>query len=236
VVVFLDSDMTVVPGFLRAHAELHGQEDHAVGIGDIRFGGGVPSTRLSRYLETRGVHKLAPGEPVPFKCFATGNASVRRDRLLQAGLFDEEFTAYGGEDLELGYRLHLQGARFRFLAKGLAHHHHLRRLDELCSLMYTYGRSSIPILLRKHPELAPVLRLGFLDRPRWSIERLLLRAALFRPAYWPVRAAVGWGCAVPSLALDYLWWHNRTRGYLDAVRASRHSGGRRTVADERTSS
>ena len=37
--------------------------------------------------------------------FLTGNASVRRADLERVGGFDESFTGYGHEDLELGYRL-----------------------------------------------------------------------------------------------------------------------------------
>ena len=161
---------------------------------------------------------MRPGEPVPYKCFVTGNSSVRRERLLGVGLFDEEFREYGGEDLELGYRLHLDGATFHYDPEALSLHHHLRSLDQVCRLMYRYGATGLPVLLRKHPSLAPVLRLDFLDAARLSPRRLLLRLALLPAAHAAVRSLVGLGMRyrMPSICFDYLWWYNRTRGYLSA--------------------
>ena len=217
VVLFLDSDMTVEPGFLQAHAEAH-RRANTVAIGHIRFGAQIPDNCLTRYLDGRGVHRLREGERVPFNCFVTGNSSVRRDQLLRVGLFDERFTAYGGEDLELGYRLHLDGAAFRFAFRARCLHHHLRPLPQLCQLMYTYGRHSIPVLLGKYPALVPLLRLNFLFGPLYSLKRLLLSLALLPLCYHPVRWAVETSLTwyVPDLCFDYLWWYNRTRGYLDA--------------------
>lgn len=221
VVLFLDSDMTVEPGFLHAHAEAHCQPG-TVAIGHIRFGAQIPDNSLTRYLDSRGVHRLREGEAIPFKCFVTGNSSVSRVQLLRVGLFDEDFTAYGGEDLELGYRLHLDGAVIRFAFQARCRHHHLRPLPQLCQFMYTYGRHSIPILLDKYPALAPLLRVGFLFEPLYSFRRLLLSLALLPLCYHPVRWAVQNSLAwyVPDLCFDYLWWYHRTRGYLEARTSS----------------
>lgn len=218
IIVFLDSDMTVESDFLQIHASLHRTCSGTVVIGHIRFGPHIPDTRLSRYIHSRGVSQLKPDEPVPFKCFVTGNSSVRRDQLLQVGLFDEDFTAYGGEDLELGYRLHLHGLKFHYAPQALSFHNHLRSLDQACRLMYTYGQKSLPLLLQKHPGLAPLLRLDFLEAPHFSLASLLLRLALFPGIYATVLRFTQWGLEhyVPGIFFDYLWWYNRTRGYLDS--------------------
>ena len=116
-VVFLDSDMTVGANFLRAHAERHQNHAEAVFVGNIRFAREIPTTSLTRYLEGRGVHRVDTDKPIPFNCFVTGNSSVRRSSLLRVGFFDEDLTAYGGEDLELGYRLHLAGIPLYYAPK-----------------------------------------------------------------------------------------------------------------------
>lgn len=218
-ILFLDSDMTVEPDFLRVHASLHKNRGETVIVGNIRFGPQVPHNRMTRYIESRGVQQLAEGEPVPFKCFVTGNSSMRHDLLLQAGLFDEDFTAYGGEDLELGYRLHQRGAVFRYAPDALSWHHHLRSLDQLNQLMYTYGRNSLPLLMQKHPELAGLLRLDFLQASRYAPGRLLLCLALSSAVYQPVRFLTRYGLKryIPDLFFSYLWWRNRTRGFMDAA-------------------
>ncbi|GII98947.1 GT2 family glycosyltransferase [Sediminihabitans luteus] len=43
--------------------------------------------------------------PAPFDIFWTCHVSAEREELLKAGLFDESFTSWGGEDVDLGVRL-----------------------------------------------------------------------------------------------------------------------------------
>ncbi len=222
-VVFLDSDMTVGTSFLRAHAQRHQNHAEAVFIGNIRFASEIPTTSLTRYLEGRGVHRLDADKPIPFKCFVTGNSSVRRSSLLRVGFFDEDLTAYGGEDLELGYRLHLAGIPLYYAPEALSYHYHLRSLEPLCRLMQTYGSKSIPILLHKHPELDAVLRLDFIWASGLSLRRLALQLALLSPIHYPIRWLTRWlvKSYVPDLVFSYLFWSSRTRGYLQAIAHSK---------------
>ncbi len=218
-VVFLDSDMTVGANFLRAHAQRHQNHAEAVFVGNIRFAREIPPTSLTRYLEGRGVHRVNTDKPIPFNCFVTGNSSVRRSSLLRVGFFDEDLTAYGGEDLELGYRLHLVGIPFYYAPEALSYHYHLRSLEPLCRLMQTYGSKSIPILLNKHPELDAVLRLDFIRASALSPRRLALQLALLSPIHYPIRWVTRWlvKTYVPDLFFSYLFWSSRTRGYLSAL-------------------
>lgn len=222
IVIFLDSDMTVESDFLRAHADAHADGAETVFIGNIVWGHDIPSSALTRYVERRGVHRIDGGDSVHFKCFVTGNSSVPRHLLERAGHFDEDFTVYGGEDLELGYRLYRAGAQFAYAERALSYHNHIRPLDQLCRLMHAYGQGSIPLLVQKHPELTPILRLDFLQAPVLSPKRLLLQMALlpicYAPFYWFTRALLNG--AVPDLFFDYLLWYNRTRGYLASIKKS----------------
>ena len=219
VVVFLDSDMIVGTNFLRAHAQQHQNHAEAVFVGNIRFAREIPSTSLTRYLEGRGVHRVDADKPIPFNCFVTGNSSVRWSSLLRVGFFDEDLTAYGGEDLELGYRLHLAGIPLYYAPEALSYHYHLRSLEPLCRLMQTYGSKSIPILLHKHPELDAVLRLDFIRASGFSPRRLALQLALLSPIHYPIRWLTRWlvKTYVPDLFFSYLFWSSRTRGYLSAL-------------------
>ena len=218
-VVFLDSDMTVGANFLRAHAQRHQNHAEAVFVGNIRFAREIPPTSLTRYLEGRGVHRVDTDKPIPFNCFVTGNSSVRRSSLIRVGFFDEDLTAYGGEDLELGYRLHLAGIPFYYAPEALSYHYHLRSLEPLCRLMQTYGSKSIPILLNKHPELDAVLRLDFIRASALSPRRLALQLALLSPIHYPIRWVTRWlvKTYVPDLFFSYLFWSSRTRGYIRAL-------------------
>ena len=88
--------------------------------------------------------------------------------------------------------------------------------------MYTYGRYSLPLLLEKHPELCELLRLDFLHAGWFSPRRWMLRLALQRIVYAPIAMWADWrqSGTLPSIFIDYLWWYNRTRGFLH----SRSSG------------
>ena len=218
-IVFLDSDMTVGANFLRAHAQRHQNHAEAIFVGNIRFASEIPTTSLTRYLEGRGVHRVDEDKPIPFNCFVTGNSSVRRSSLLRVGFFDEDLTAYGGEDLELGYRLHLAGIPLYYAPEALSYHYHLRSLEPLCRLMQTYGSKSIPILLHKHPELDAVLRLDFIRTSALSPQRLALQLALLSPIHYPIRWLTRWlvKTYVPDLFFSYLFWSSRTRGYIRAL-------------------
>ena len=220
--VFLDSDMTVSPDFLRAHAFAHAELPGRVAIGNIRFGEGIPENCLTRYINRRGVHRLNPGQDVPFNCFVTGNSSIDRGQLLRVGLFDEDFRRYGGEDLELGYRLHRNGIAFQYVPEALSLHNHLRPFDQNCDLMRTYGTHSLPILVRKHPELVDLLHLGFTRKSNFSPRRLFFYLALTGAVHAPVQAfaRLAMDYFVPDLVFEYIWWYHRTRGYLDPAQGT----------------
>ncbi|WP_024460064.1 glycosyltransferase [Marinimicrobium sp. LS-A18] len=58
----------------------------------------------------------------PFRFFSGGNVAFSKKWLEIAGWFDEEFTHWGGEDNEFGYRLYRSGCFFKALEGGMAYH------------------------------------------------------------------------------------------------------------------
>lgn len=58
----------------------------------------------------------------PFRYFSGGNVAFAKKWLDKAGWFDEEFTHWGGEDNEFGYRLFKKGCFFRSIDGGMAYH------------------------------------------------------------------------------------------------------------------
>ena len=91
--------------------------------------------------------------------FLTGNASVRREDLLAAGSFDESFTGYGHEDLELGYRLQKAGVEIRYEPRALNYHWHPVLYEEQIGRMELAGRSTVRFY-RKHRDFAVQANLG----------------------------------------------------------------------------
>ncbi len=221
IILFLDGDMTVEADFLQAHELFHRHHPGCVAIGNIRWAPDVPDTPFMRYAGSRGVGRFDSG-PVPYKCFVTGNSSVPRKALQELGGFDEGFSTYGGEDLELGFRLHQAGLEVHYESTAVSLHWGWKGIQGMRESMATYGAGSLPLLLRRHPELTDVLRLDFLRQPWWRPRRLALVAALWPMLQEPMFRLVQFGEAlgyVPTLCFDYLWWSERTRAYLRASRA-----------------
>ncbi|MEH7435867.1 glycosyltransferase [Neobacillus drentensis] len=70
----------------------------------------------------RNFNEELEGFAFPWMAFLTGNMSIRRELIIQAALFDEEFYHYGYEDWELGYRLYLMGAQYKISNEIVAYH------------------------------------------------------------------------------------------------------------------
>jgi len=80
-----------------------------------------------------------------------GNISMRKELLLEAGGFDPEFARlWGGEDMELGYRLQQLGADFQYLDRAINYHMtHLRKNYQeqlLKSFSLFYQKHQDPII------------------------------------------------------------------------------------------
>lgn len=111
IVVFIDSDVLVRPDFLQRHLDLH----HAAGESVI--GRGPVATIPTPVLPARN-----PAGLMSAAFLTTANASVPRQALLDAGLFDEGFVWYGWEDFDLGLRLRARGLTRRF-SRGIVAFH-----------------------------------------------------------------------------------------------------------------
>lgn len=149
VTVFLDSGVLAHSGCLRAHLGNHGGPGPVAVVGyvycfnhdneeadlmrrTLDFGD-VDGTirRLSaerRWLDAREefyqsrqqpLHEL----PAPWLLYWTCNVSATTEHLRRVGGFDEAFVTWGFEDVDLGYRLWLDGARFVLDRAASAIHH-----------------------------------------------------------------------------------------------------------------
>ncbi len=206
IVIFLDSDMEVRPGFLRAHHDTHAANPGSAVIGLIEW----PQTgAFHRYIGSRGVWKLASGDTVPPWYFVTGNASVRRADLPdQEHPFDESLPGWGGEDLALGLALKDNGVTFVHAPGASSFHHfdgdlrgHMRRTK-------SYGHHVLPILIARRPELEMVLHLDLLESPLW---RFLVSAPVRVPVYHAARLLDF--LPLPSPVFDYLTFAAYANGY-----------------------
>lgn len=223
-VVFLDDDMEVVPGFLAAHLALHEARAGVAGVGNVMNAPEITDSPIARYMSSRGAQKIRGRGPLPWKYFSTNNSSVRMVHLRQAGFFDEEFLTYGFEDLELAWRLlKTAGLKFLFVEPARSLHIHYHDLDDILEKKHLSGRSSLAILFRKHPETRRLLRFDRYQLPRRSdppgllARKLLFRSLLVRPVYRLVRFAARLDCGwITDRLLDYLVLYHTLRGLDEA--------------------
>lgn len=209
-VLFLDDDIRLRPGALAAHRDAQSQAE-AVWMGAVVTAPEIADSALFDYLDSRGTAKLGPGEAPPARYLLTQNVSIPREALERIGGFDEEFGAYGFEDMELGFRLEDRAhCRFGYLPGAVGEHVHHHTLTEYLEKKRSCGRSTLPRLAELHPDRMAEMRLDLLPgigRPR-PLGRLLelswtLRLhALLEPVArrWPRGRLVRWSWAL----FDYL--------------------------------
>lgn len=146
--LFVDDDVMVHPDLLLEHQEAHRAEPRLLVRGPVINIPAMPP----------------PATPPPLwrhysrNYLCTSNASLRREHLLEAGLFDPSFVRW--EDAELGVRLKRLGVQRRFRSRALVYH--LKPPETLEALLRTAaadGRSAAALYLR-YPSLGMRLRSG----------------------------------------------------------------------------
>jgi len=157
----------------------------------------VPMRRIaqySSYLERNAMPYHLPEPPpdmrttpIPWIYYVSCNASASREAIEQAGGFDENFTGWGLEDIELGFRLHKRGVRFAY--DPVAVNYHQTHALSLRGLNETADRN-LRYFARKHPCLEVELHADFVAG-RLSLADYEARVAADRQT--PVTEQIGGG-------------------------------------------
>jgi validoxylamine A glucosyltransferase len=95
---------------------------------------------------------LRKKKPLGWYYFLTGNVSIPTHLFNHVNGFSIDFTGYGWEDLELGYRLHQLKIPLMYLPESINYHYHIIHTVSELSRYEEKGRSAC-IFLSKHPEL-----------------------------------------------------------------------------------
>jgi len=206
--IMLDGDHTIETNFIHRHVARH-RECECVVLGESQFSTHWRFRALNRYLNTRGVRKVPFGKPIPGRYFRTCNCSMPRSILERIGLFDETFTAWGGEDLDFGVRLEEAGIAIVYEPRAKAWHHHHRPLNDLLRNLGTYGEKSVPRLVEKHPQLYRELNLH-------QMEESWIRFLMQTPLYHTIRLMTNLllPLHVPPIMFDYLHLRQYGGGFL----------------------
>ena len=220
VVVLLDDDMEASPRLLEEHLKAHGAGPRlgVMGAAPITVSPSAPAPtayiarKFNRHLE----HLARAGAPLALRDFYSGNFSIRRDLFASVHGFDERFTIYGNEDLELSLRLTAAGVSLVYAPAAIAHQSYDKDFDALARDNVAKGRTAV-LLARLHPEARAQLKIATFDREplrRRLVVNALLGATRVCPPVRPlVVGLVRWlgAIRVPGahflypLTLDYLY-------------------------------
>lgn len=165
VVLFNDADIIASPDLLERHLARHRDAQEAAVVGlEVQVRDYDDYLRKRDNPEQRGSLHPRARKRLSWLYFLTGNASVKRRDLERVGGFDESFTGYGHEDLELGFRLRRAGVEILYEPQAVNYHwQDVSDVDQR-EKMRLAGRSAVRFY-RKHPDVAVALNLGL--TPVW---------------------------------------------------------------------
>lgn len=181
ILLFVDSDIWATPGLLAAH-----HRHYPPGAGRIGVQGRSlthPDARVTPFMRVKDItpdltirrrHRLSPVHVV------TRNFSLPREEFEAVGGFDEGFTGYGWEDIELAMRLRSRGVTFDYEPEALAYHYHVETLEGAREKLRQAGEGAV-YFWRKH---GCSFRLGlFLEILPWMLpfKRLVYQTPLVMP-------------------------------------------------------
>lgn len=209
-IIFIDSDLVVLPNFLQAHANelVQGQKKLA---SDRFFTYGAVVNTCNFDHPTSEPYKITDYSAA---FFATGNVAIPKHWLEKAGLFDTSFQLYGWEDLELGVRLKKLGLQLIKCPAAVGYHWHppfnLEQIPNLIEKEIQRGRMGV-LFYQKHPswDVRMMIQMTWLHRILWGI--LSLNGTLNERTMAPV---LQWliNSGRPQLALEvariFLNWYN----------------------------
>jgi GT2 family glycosyltransferase len=185
-ICFIDDDVLPTPVFAAEH--LASDAKH----GDVIVRGAVINTASFDDLPT----PIWTPANYSGNYFWTSNVSLRRSRLdLAGGRFDETFTEYGWEDIELGMRLRALGTRAVFNRFAVAFHHKpppaSTNVEGILRQVRSQARTAVQ-LRAKHPHWRVDLAIGT-TRPQRALGEAVQRSGIARRLAPLLRAATADG-------------------------------------------
>ncbi len=202
--VFLDDDIHVVPGFLTAFAQAH-QTDRLIAVGYL-----LPMERegMSIFEQMQvpeaNLMPRADGRetiPIPYTNCLTGMFSVKRSHFYEIGrlqdLVGDGRVAWG--DVDFGYRASKLGFQFVCSTGAVGYHDDYSVRDfNLCAKRWQRTSESAVKLFKVYPEILPAIPM-FEDKTpivwgkdpaKMAIRKLLRQVASTKPVIWTMEKSV----------------------------------------------
>lgn len=234
IVIILDDDMEPSRDFIRAHYAAHQRGTKMGVIGAVPIVIGESSTPVVKYIGEKFNSHLrkisAPGYRIRIRDFYSGNFSIRREDMLEHGMYNEGFTMYGNEDVELAYRLLKAGIVIVYDPDALCLQNYEKDFRGLARDTVSKGKTAV-LLTRLYPDTFNELKLIEYNLTGWkwrSLRIFLIRASMLVPVTTDILILIISHFQKFSrmtqeklypLALDYLFW----LGVWSAIKNTKNS-------------
>ncbi|HEY3493276.1 MAG TPA: glycosyltransferase family 2 protein [Polyangiaceae bacterium] len=203
-VLFLDDDVVPEPELLAEHLKSHEGAPEVAVIGTMESLEHYehPWVAWEQAQLEKQYTAMGRGEWEPtYRQFWTGNASLPKRHIVEAGGFDPEYRR--AEDIELAMRMRDRGLGFRFNPRARGLHHAERSLESWMSTQTSYGTLDTRMLARRgEDELVHVLG-GNWSRLDGLMRSLIMSCAAGKRrqalTVSALRAAVTGASALPNL-------------------------------------
>lgn len=163
VILLTDADMVAAPDLLSQHvAAQEKQGDAAIEGVTLNLTKELRADELSPespHVEPYIKQSLKPGQALKWSYFLSGNLSLRKQTFIEAGGFDENFSGYGWEDIELGYRFKNLNVPLIYAPEAINYHFHFVSGQDMLKRKYNMGLSAA-YFYKKHPNFEIKMFLG----------------------------------------------------------------------------
>jgi len=194
-VLFLGDDIVADKELLKEHISSHQKSlraNQAV-LGFTTWHPEVKRTTFISYLDSTdlqfGYGSMEAPEDLSYHYFYSSNISLKREFLLQNGIFDEDFKYPAYEDSELGYRLKKRGLWIVLNRRAIAYHLHQLTYSRFRKRQRLAGYGAA-LFEAKHPELKGVLTrdlealFGGVPPTGWAMLKLRIKEMLIMLHEW----------------------------------------------------
>jgi GT2 family glycosyltransferase len=231
--LMLFGDDDIIPGrsMVGEHLAWH-LEYREPTVGVLGLVAWAPEIRATPFMEWAGLY----GPQFQFGFFKSGmeldfrnayfcNTSLKSGFLKNKPLFDENFRAYGWEDIEFSYRLYKEGWRLRYNPGAIGYHHKFETFDQSLHRMEQVWKKSWPVYLRtesgRHYDS---LRRAQSEQPSLDnkprLTRIVSRAKV--AAAHLLKPLMDTRFKLPARCYDFAWYHH-CKPIMDAAFAQRES-------------
>ncbi len=222
IVIFLDDDNIPAKNLVEEHMKYYKQNPyHQIAVmGNVSYAPEVVgNSNFAKFLQSRYLghrtgkeHLGIDFNDLPSRCLGTLNCSMRRVDLLEAGMFDESFRYYGGEDEYLGQCLKENGVRLIFGENARSLHYDTLSLHRYKRKMLESAKFGLKILKTKSPQYLESTQVKYLlpisidkDSFKLIIAKVIIKATLNRFTVFCMEKSLALIDSIPPLYFATLY-------------------------------